>query len=213
MLSLSNYKICLDRCLHRHYVPISPSLHGRSRQVKRVYNGIKQQCKTSNAAERETKEIKTRACIGVEREDQSDRIGVSIAKQVWVIRLFKMYSRVVSLLVLEGDVGQLIGSGPCTARHHMVCRLLNILIMREEMQLEIEQEAMTSEKKIFRLDLMVQPLVQKGIKIRGASEIERSQSENIQSIVSESMQVHTKTASRIKNTLTETSNRGIATRN
>ena len=48
----------------------------------------------------------------------------------------------------------------------MMHRLFNILVAREEMQLELEREEMTSEKHQFCLHPMEKPFALKGIKMR-----------------------------------------------
>ena len=84
------------------------------------------------------------------------------------------------------------------ARHHMMYRLFNILVTREEMQLEREQEGIMSERKIFSLNLMVQPFAPKGIQTRKVSVNKGLQLENIKSITSEWIKVYTKTKLGIK---------------
>ena len=69
--------------------------------------------------------------------------------------LLRMRSRAVLLLAHEGDIGQLTGPEPYAVRHHVACRLLNILITREKMRLEIEQvkqEEITSGQTTFYLN-------------------------------------------------------------
>ena len=85
------------------------------------------------------------------------------------IRLFEIHSRVALLLAHEGDIKWLTGSGPYTVRHHMACRLFNILVMREEMQLEVERKDMTSEKKNIIFDPTVRPFPPRGLQINDRS--------------------------------------------
>ena len=56
-----------------------------------------------------------------------------------------MYSRVAALLAYGEDVRWLMAPGPYTAHYHMTHRLINIVIARKEMYLELEQVEMTLE--------------------------------------------------------------------
>ena len=60
-----------------------------------------------------------------------------------------MHSTVALSLAFEGDIRWLIGLDPCTARHHVMHRLFNVLIMREELRLEVEKKTLTIDTKLY----------------------------------------------------------------
>ena len=73
------------------------------------------------------------------------------------------------MLEHEGDVGWLTGPAPYNAYHHMMHRLFNIFITREEMRLEIElgeKEEMTSEREKIRLNPNAKPFLPREIQLR-----------------------------------------------
>ena len=81
------------------------------------------------------------------------------------------------------------------------------------MQLEIKQETITSEKKLFRLNPIAQPFVLKGIQMRGVLGNSRSQLENIKSVMLEWMQVYQTTKTRVLNKQVDKPTKRIETRN
>ena len=110
-----------------------------------------------------------------------------------------MHSRAASLLEHEGDVGWLTGPAPCNAYHHMMHRLFNIFVTREEMRLDIEiaeKEKVTSEREKIRLNPNAKPFQPKGIKTQHANLQNNIEKEHqIQSVATEWVQTYRKNKS------------------
>ena len=111
-----------------------------------------------------------------------------------VKKSLRMCSRAASLLEHEGDVGWLTGPAPCNAYHHMMHRLFNIFVTREETRLEteiVEKEKMTSEHEKTRLNPNARPFAPRGIPMRTTKlDTDKERQINIQSIAEEWVTMH-----------------------
>ena len=96
---------------------------------------------------------------------RGDTKGAVASVQVLEDIILRMCGRAASLFACKGDVEWLTGPGLCAARYHMIYRLFNILVRREEITLELELVQMTSEKEQHRLDPTAKPFIPKGIKM------------------------------------------------